>query len=62
MDELSISEIVLLVSADMRANNVTFEEAFDKAAADYWLGTQERNSLLNTVRSRIDSRKQQQPD
>ncbi|HXK37481.1 MAG TPA: hypothetical protein VJ579_00215 [Candidatus Paceibacterota bacterium] len=62
MDELFISEIVLLVSANMRANSVSFEEAFEVAIADYWLSTQQRASLLSLVRSRIPMRKQPSPD
>lgn len=56
MDELSKSDIALVISANMRANKATYEEAFEQAVAEYWLSKEQRSSLFEEIRSRVTTK------
>ncbi len=53
MDDHSIRELELLVSADMRANDISFEASFAKAIAPFPLEEKERERIARIVREKI---------
>lgn len=57
MDQLTISEIMLTVSAKMRAYKMTLEDAFREATCKFNLSDQQRTSLLALIGKHISDYK-----
>ncbi len=56
MDGHLISELVLLISADIRANGCTFNEAFAKAISPFQIGEAERERIAHIVKSKVTAK------
>lgn len=57
MDQLTISEIMLTVSAKMRAYKMTLEDAFREATSKFELSDEQLTSLLALISKRINDYK-----